>query len=262
MTGTYPQYYRIDAPDGVALATAVQNGTSVYFEAGDHWGFVHLVTPYDDYDGVDQGTVADGDDSFLTMNGADSGFGLDTSDLSGTAYNQANAGSDWTDRISPLAGAGGPNVAQIWTDSVQGYGTGIFYATDAPFGNTISQSWEFGGFGGDQVDLAARYIAALGGGGGPVGPLFGRGDCNADGGFNIADAIFLLAALFSGGPAGPCLDACDSNGDGSVNIADAIFALAALFSGGPPPSDPAPTDCGVDVDDSDTLDCASFPPCP
>ncbi|NRA75235.1 MAG: hypothetical protein HRU16_04780, partial [Planctomycetes bacterium] len=262
MTGTYPQYYRIDAADGVSLATAVQNGTSVYFEAGDHWGFVHLITPYDNYDGVDQAVVVDGDDSFLSMNGADSGFGLDTSDLSGTAYNQAAAAIDYTDQINALAGTAGPNAALIWTDAVQGYGTGIFYATDAPYGNTISQSWEFGGFAGDQVDLAARYIAALGGGGGPVGPLFGRGDCNADGGFNIADAIFLLAALFSGGPAGPCLDACDSNGDGSVNIADAIFALAALFSGGPAPSDPAPTDCGVDVDDSDTLDCASFPPCP
>ena len=262
MTGTYPEYYRITAEDGVALATAVQNGTSVYFEAGDHWGFVHLVTPYDDYDGVDQGTVVDGDDSFLTMNGADGGFGLDTSDLSGTAYNQAAAGSDWTDQIAPLAGAAGPNVGQIWTDSAQGYGTGICYATDDPNGNTISQSWEFGGFAGDQADLAARYIAFLGGGGGPVGPLFGRGDCNADGGFNIADAIFLLAALFSGGPVGPCSDSCDANDDGSVNIADAIFSLAALFSGGPTPSDPAPTDCGVDVDDSDTLECASFPPCP
>ena len=260
MTGTYPQYYRITAEDGVALATAVQNGTAVYFEAGDHWGFVHLVTPYDDYDGVDQGTVVDGDDSFLTMNGADGGFGLDTTDLSGTAYNQATAGIDYTDRIAPLAGAAGPNVGQIWTDSAQGYGTGVCYSTDAPYGNTISQSWEFGGFAGDQADLAARYIAFLGGG--PVGPFFGRGDCNADGGFNIADAIFLLAALFSGGPVGPCSDSCDANDDGSVNIADAIFSLAALFSGGPTPSDPAPTDCGVDVDDSDTLECASFPPCP
>ena len=261
MTGTYPQYYRITAEDGVALATAVQNGTAVYFEAGDHWGFVHLITPYDDYDGVDQGTVVDGDDSFLTMNGADGGFGLDTSDLSGTAYNQAAAGSDWTDRISPIAGAAGPNVAQVWTDTAQAYGTGVCYSTDDPFGNTINQSWEFGGFAGDQADLAARYIAFLGGGGGPVGPLFGRGDCNADASFNIADAIFTLASLFSGGPAGVCADACDSNGDGGLNIADAIFTLAALFSSGPAPSAPGPTDCDVDGDDTDPLDCASFPPC-
>jgi hypothetical protein len=261
MSGTWPNDYRITDADGTALAAAVENGTSVYFESADHWGYVHVVTEYDNYDGVDQAVVVDGDDSFLSMNGADSGFGLDTSDLSGTAYNQAAVNIDYTDQINALAGAAGPNAVQIWTDAVQGYGTGIFYATDAPYGNTISQSWEFGGFGGDQVDLAARYIAALGGGG-PVGPLFGRGDCNADGGFNLADAVFLLAALFSGGPAGSCLDACDANSDGSVNLADAIFSLASLFSGGPPPSDPAPTGCDVDGDDSDTLDCANFPPCP
>ena len=261
MNGTFPNDYRITDADGTALATAVENGAAVYMEAGDHWGFAHLVTPYDNYDGVDQGIVADGDDSFLSMDGADSGFGLDTSDLSGTAYNQANPGNDWTDQINAVAGSGGPNVAVIWMQSGGAYNTAICYSTDDPLGNTISQSWEFGGFGGDQADLAARYISFLGGGGGPIGPNFGRGDCNADGGFNIADAIFVLAALFSGGPTGPCADACDANDDGSINIADAIFALAALFSGGPPPTAPAPTDCGVDVNDTDTLDCASFPPC-
>ncbi|MGE4620315.1 MAG: hypothetical protein AAEJ04_10965, partial [Planctomycetota bacterium] len=264
MNGTFPNDYRITDADGIALTTAVQSGVGIYMEAGDHWGFAHLVTPYDGYDGVDQGTVLDGDDTFVAMNGSDTGFGLDTTDLSGTAYNQAGAaaGNDWTDQISPLAGAGGPNVAQLWTDATAGYGTGIYYATDDPTGNTISQSWEFGGFGGDQNDLAARYIAALGGGGGPTGPTFGRGDCNADGGYNIADAIFTLAALFSGGPAGPCDDACDANDDGGINIADAIFTLAALFSGGPPPADPAPGTCGEDLNNADTLDCASFPVCP
>ena len=262
MTGTWPNDYRITDADGAALASAIENGTNVYFEAGDHWGFVHLVTAYDNYDGVDQGVPpVDGDDSFLSMNGADSGFGLDTSDLSGTAYNQAAAGVDFTDQINPLAGSAGPNVAQVWTDAVQGYGTGVCYDTDAPYGKTINQSWELGGFGGDQTDLVARYIAFLGGGGGPTGPLFGRADCNADGSFNIADAIYTLALLFSGGPAGPCDDACDSNGDGAINIADAIFTLAALFSGGPAPSGPGPTDCDVDADDTDALDCASFPPC-
>jgi len=262
MTGTYPNDYRISAEDGIAMTTAVQAGTAIYMEAGDHWGFAHLVTPYDGYDGVDQGAVVDGDDSFVAMNGADSGFGLDTSDLSGTAYNQANAGNDWTDQILPLPGAGGPNVAQIWSDAAAGYGTGIFYSTDDPTGNTISQSWEFGGFGGDQTDLAARYIAALGGGGTPVGDEFMRGDCNADSGFNIADCIFTLAALFSGGPSGTCLDACDSNDDGSINIADGIYSLAALFSGGAPPPAPGPTVCGVDPTDTDPLDCAAFAPCP
>jgi len=261
--GTYPNDYRINDADGTALATAVENGKGVYFEAGDHWGFVHLVTAYDNYDGVDQSSVADGNDTFLSMNGFDTGFGLDTSDLSGTAYNQAAAGSDWTDQFNALAGAAGPNAGLLWSDAVAGYGTGAFYATDDPFGNTISQSWEFGGFGGDQVDLAARYLAVLGGGGPPPGVTFTRGDCNADGGFNIADQIFILAALFSGGPSGICDDACDENDDGGINIADGIFGLTTLFNGGPPPPAPSPADgCGVDATDTDALDCASFPPCP
>jgi hypothetical protein len=262
MTGTYPNDYRITAADGASLAAAVEFGTNVYMEAGDHWGFAHLVTPYDDYDGVDQASALDGDDSFLSMNGADTGFGLDTSDMSGTPYNQANAvGNDWTDRFNALAGTAGANAAQLWTQAVAGYGTGSYYQTNPGFGNTISQSWEFGGFGGDQADLAARYIAALGGGGGPSGPEFQRGDCNADGSFNIADAIYTLASLFSGGPAGPCADSCDANDDGGLNIADAIYTLAALFSGGPAPAPPSPGNCGEDGTDTDALDCVTYNDC-
>ena len=125
-------------------------------------------------------------------------------------------------------------------------------------GKVLVQSWEFGGFGGNQDDLAARYLAAFGAG--PPTDQFRRGDCNADGGFNIADQIFLLANLFSGGPAGPCADACDQNDDGSQNIADAIYGLAALFSGGPLPPAPGPTTCGPDATDTDGLDCADYPP--
>ncbi|NRA75252.1 MAG: hypothetical protein HRU16_04865, partial [Planctomycetes bacterium] len=62
------------------------------------------------------------------------------SDLSGTAYNQAAAGVDFTDQITALAGTAGPNAAQVWTDAVQAYGTGVCYDTDAPYGNTINQS--------------------------------------------------------------------------------------------------------------------------
>ena len=261
MTGTYPMDYRITAADGASLAAAVELGTNVYMEAGDHWGFAHLVTPYDDYDGVDQISAVDGDDSFLSMNGADTGFGLDTSDMSGTPYNQASVGNDWTDRFNALAGTAGSNAAQLWTQAVAGYGTGSYYQTNPGFGNTISQSWEFGGFGGDQTDLASRYIAALGGGGGPSGPEFQRGDCNADGAFNIADAVFTLASLFSGGPAGTCADACDSNDDGGLNIADAIYTLAALFSGGPPPAPPSPGACGEDGTNADALDCVIYNAC-
>jgi nucleoside-diphosphate-sugar epimerase len=82
--------------------------------------------------------------------------------------------------------------------------------------------------------------------------FFLRGDGNGDLTVDVADAVFILAYLFSGGPA-DCLDAIDTNDDGSNNIADAISALDFLFAGGsaPPPPFPAP---GSDPT-SDALDC-------
>lgn len=87
---------------------------------------------------------------------------------------------------------------------------------------------------------------------------FSRGDCNADGAQNIADAVAGLDALFSGGSV-PCIDACDLNDDGGFDIADVIFTLSNLFSGGPDPAAPFP-DCGTDPT-ADGLGCDTFP-CP
>lgn len=88
-----------------------------------------------------------------------------------------------------------------------------------------------------------------------------RGDCNSDGSANVADAISLLANLFSGGPISGCVDSCDSNDDGSMNIADAIHLLAFLFSGGSQPAAPGPLNCGPDPT-ADPLDCLTPGPCP
>lgn len=92
-------------------------------------------------------------------------------------------------------------------------------------------------------------------------PKFVRGDCNDDLGIQIADAVFLLTALFSGTGTDPvCPDACDSNDDGSVNIGDAVLILSALFSGGGPL--PEPTSCGPDPTDQDTLTTCNGAACP
>ncbi len=96
-----------------------------------------------------------------------------------------------------------------------------------------------------------------------VGPgpedTFKRGDVNADGGLNIADAIALLGHLFGGEPAPSCPDAADSNDDGGLNIADAIAILGHLFAG---EGDlPAPFGkCGPDPTADDLPPC-KFPPC-
>ncbi|MEM7164420.1 MAG: hypothetical protein AAF581_03095 [Planctomycetota bacterium] len=96
-----------------------------------------------------------------------------------------------------------------------------------------------------------------------TGVTFQRGDCSFDGSRNIADAVFVLNVLFPTGtpPMAACDDACDANDDGSRNIADAVAILTALF-GNPPIPLPAPDNCGTDPTNTDTFDCASFPPCP
>ena len=88
---------------------------------------------------------------------------------------------------------------------------------------------------------------------------FMRGDTNGDGAINIADAVSLLAGLFTGGALN-CEDAADCNDDGLVNIADAVYELSTLFSGGP--NMPAPTApvCGADPT-TDALDCVTYDAC-
>ena len=60
-------------------------------------------------------------------------------------------------------------------------------------------------------------------------------DVNYDGAVNMADAIYLIGAIFKcwAAPQPYCL--ADANGDSVVNIADAIYVIAYIFRGGPPP---------------------------
>ena len=90
-------------------------------------------------------------------------------------------------------------------------------------------------------------------------PLFKRGDVNADGDVNIADAIFVLTRLFGGGGEPACVGAADANDDGEINIADAVAVLGHLFGGAGPLPDPFGA-CGTDPTD-DSLDCRDYPPC-
>ncbi|MCA8959955.1 MAG: hypothetical protein KDC38_05560 [Planctomycetes bacterium] len=93
-------------------------------------------------------------------------------------------------------------------------------------------------------------------------PAFRRGDANADGLFNISDAIFTLSALFTPGAPGPgCLAAADSNDDETFTIADAIFTLSALFAAGsPPPPPPGVSSCGPDP--TVGIGCDAYSACP
>ncbi len=54
------------------------------------------------------------------------------------------------------------------------------------------------------------------------GVFFVRGDANADGEENIADAVHILKYLFAGGAQPPCADSADVNDDSQIDISDPI----------------------------------------
>jgi hypothetical protein len=70
----------------------------------------------------------------------------------------------------------------------------------------------------------------------PVVGVFVRGVCDGAGQSpQISSAIFGLNHLFRGGAAPPCREACDTNADGRFNLTDAVLVLNFLFLAGPPP---------------------------
>jgi hypothetical protein len=99
----------------------------------------------------------------------------------------------------------------------------------------------------------------------PGGPFFVRGDTDANGDFELTDAVIPLDYLFLGGARPRCLDAADVDDDGEVSLTDGIRLLNFLFLGGTRPPAPSPPDCGVDPTrdflNRGELGCASFPRC-
>jgi len=101
-----------------------------------------------------------------------------------------------------------------------------------------------------------RYFAVF-----PVGEEpFRRGDPNADGTVDMADAIFTLSYLFGAGPEPTCMDAADTNDDGTVDIGDPIALIQHLFGSEMDLAAPVGK-CGVDPTPLEGLSCLSYPPC-
>ncbi|MFN0057131.1 MAG: hypothetical protein ACKVX7_01620 [Planctomycetota bacterium] len=256
LLGTFPSNHVLSAAEGDALVAHIVAGGHVYLEGGDVWGF-DAPTAFAQYDGIADSGASDGDDSFVAMQGIDFTTAL-FSGLDAT-YNQDQAGDDWTDRIeATTTDLGGTSAALVWmSTTLPPYGVGVYHDSDGGFGKTLCQSWEFGGYDGNPVALAAAYLDALGGAGG-----FRRADTNASGAFDLADCLHLLASLFlPGSPAQDCLDAADMNDDGALNITDALYGLHVLFVPASAPALPPYPACGFDPS-ADSLNCASYPPCP
>jgi Calcineurin-like phosphoesterase len=91
-------------------------------------------------------------------------------------------------------------------------------------------------------------------------PSFRRGDANADGQYDVSDAVFTLLHLFTGEKEASCEKTMDSNDDGRVDISDAIRFLGYLFHG--QAALPAPLSSCAPDPTPDGLGCVSYPPCP
>ncbi len=98
---------------------------------------------------------------------------------------------------------------------------------------------------------AARAVTC-----GPA-PELRRGDANADGTLDIADAVRTLGYLFQRGEAPGCPDAFDANDDGRIDISDPVGLLRHLFAGQALP-DPGAV-CGPDPTVDDLGECAATP---
>lgn len=85
---------------------------------------------------------------------------------------------------------------------------------------------------------------------------FTRGDVDANGTIELADAVSILQYLYGGDPLPvSCRDAADVDDSGQPGILDPVWLLSFLFvAGSPPPPAPYPA-CGFDPT-LDALDCA------
>ena len=62
--------------------------------------------------------------------------------------------------------------------------------------------------------------------------FFVRGDANFSGEVDLADAMFLLGAIFGNGQLSlTCPDSADTNDDGLVDVSDPVYLLNFLFKG-------------------------------
>ncbi len=93
----------------------------------------------------------------------------------------------------------------------------------------------------------------------PPSAIFLRGDTDADGRKNIADASTSLGFLFKGRPASlVCEKSADTNDSGFVDISDVVHLLLEIFRGDPPVDPPG---CCVDST-PDELTCSTYGSCP
>lgn len=96
----------------------------------------------------------------------------------------------------------------------------------------------------------------------PTDPRFVRGDANATGEVDIADAIRTISlVLLRTDLPNLCNDAVDANDSGGLDLSDAIYLLNYIFVAGPAVPDPGVARCGFDRS-QDEINCEAYAVCP
>lgn len=142
MTGTFPDHAALDQDTGAWLFQHVEAGGGVYLEGSDNWTF-DAPTAFTAVDGVQDFASTPGDDSLVAVVGTGYFDGMSAT------YTQDQPGIDGNDQLVPATtDIAGPNATVVWLDGTESFAVGVYYETDAPFGNVFSQSFEIGGYGG------------------------------------------------------------------------------------------------------------------
>jgi len=169
--------------------------------------------------------------------------------VAGTAQNDRTAWLDWF--IAKLDPDG--NFASTWPENPVVYGaagdlslTGLALLPDGRF--VVAGAAR--AFGAGRTDA---YIVAFS----QTARRFVRGDSNADGVVNLADAIVTLGWMFEGGSRPACVDAADADAVNGVDVSDVVGVLLWLFGGRAftfaDPAPNAPAYIGEDCDTDETL---------
>ncbi|MHC4936747.1 MAG: collagenase [Planctomycetota bacterium] len=198
-----------------AYVSTILGGTSLFT---DHLHVSHLQWGMELPSLIGEPGSAVGASSTLTLGGS-AGY---RSEIALTPPAEVAFRYDASSGPTPLLGGG---VAASTVDA--GYRT-LFLAF--PFTDLVSDA---------RSELLAVALPWLNPGD-PCPQPFVRGDGNGDGMVDVADVVYLLAALFTGGPPAVVAEAAFVNGDAAFDISDPIYLLAHLFSGGPPPAAPFP----------------------
>lgn len=188
-----------------------------------------------------------GDDVLALQGGMGPDFAMTTFETQGFTH-QATVDFDLIATLPPGPSAELLNIV-VFASASAPEAIDVFFTPD--FGVSVIVFPE-GGLGSTPDWMTISLTTAL---------SFDRGDCNSDGGFDVADPTFGLSYLFSSGSEPTCEDACDANDDGGIDLSDSVSMLSALFAGGPMP--PGSGECNPDAQvGSDPLGCDQFLACP